>query len=54
MRAIDTLTALGPLVEVGEGYWARILLDHGASVDAFDIEPPSSPWTPVAGAVRTA
>ncbi|WP_156028344.1 hypothetical protein [Candidatus Solirubrobacter pratensis] len=44
-EAIQTLTELGPLVELGagEGYWARILLNHGATVDAFDIEPVGVP-----------
>merc|ERR1719161_1866234 len=41
--ALDTLAALGPVVEVGAGtgYWARLLQQRGVDVVALDRDPPA-------------
>ena len=41
--ALDLITGLSPLVEIGagNGYWARLLADRGGDVVACDREPPA-------------
>lgn len=53
-EALAVLTDLSPIVEVGAGggYWAMLLRDRGATVEAFDKEPGDNHyvkrlWTPV-------
>jgi hypothetical protein len=56
-EALQVLTELGPLLEIGAGagYWARLLRDLGGDVIATDPVAPSDnawfrgaePWTPI-------
>lgn len=42
--AIEAITDLGPVVEIGAGagYWAALIAGHGADVVAYDAKPPST------------
>ncbi len=44
-EAIEAVAKLSPIVEVGAGagYWAWLLREAGANVQAFDIAPPPAP-----------
>jgi len=49
-EAIEHIADLSPIVEIGagKGYWARLLREVGATVIAYDIEPPGEDaWTSV-------
>jgi hypothetical protein len=57
VEAIDRIATWGPLVELGAGagYWARLLVDRGADMIAYDQKPPrvnswvasDPPWSDV-------
>ena len=46
-QALAALLELGPLVEIGAGggYWARLLIDRGGDVTAYDQVPLDRAWT---------
>jgi hypothetical protein len=43
-EVIERLAAFSPIVEVaaGTGYWASLLAEAGASIEAFDLNPPGT------------
>jgi hypothetical protein len=43
-EALDVLTTLAPLIEIGAGtgYWAHLLRQRGVDILAFDVRPPVS------------
>jgi len=44
--SIEAIAALGPIVEVGAGtgYWAWLLRQVGATVEAYDVAPGDNHW----------
>lgn len=50
-EVIEALAALSPITEIGAGtgYWARLLSDAGATIEATDLNPPGSNRRDLAG-----
>lgn len=48
-RALNILKEFSPLIEIGagNGYWARLLLDMGVNIIAYDVKHNLNSWTDV-------